>query len=150
MNPPRMRDSQEIPVAPVGPISEPPYSPSRTARHTAALVAHGGQVAMLRTRLATLHAFQGWADQFLLTPDAGIVDIYGSLGYARYGWRFEGIFHHFSAEDGGGSYGRELDFSATRPLRGRYTLMLKSAIFDGDSPVFPSTTKAWLMITAAC
>lgn len=105
--------------------------------------------AAFRTPLATLHAFQGWADQFLVTPDAGIVDIYGSLGYGRHGWRFEGVFHHFSAEDGGGFFGRELDLSAARPLTSRYLLTFKAAFFDGRSPTFADTAKVWLMITAA-
>ncbi|MGE0409538.1 MAG: hypothetical protein AB7P23_09795, partial [Amphiplicatus sp.] len=34
-----------------------------------------------QTPLATLHAFQGWADVFLTTPPNGIEDIYVSAGY---------------------------------------------------------------------
>src|SRR5690606_32454959 len=40
-----------------------------------------GQTAF-STPLATLHVFQGWADKFLATPAAGIVDTYVEVGYA--------------------------------------------------------------------
>ncbi len=36
---------------------------------------------MFRTPLATLHAFQGWADKFLATPGAGINDVYATSKY---------------------------------------------------------------------
>lgn len=101
-----------------------------------------------RTPLATLHAFQGWADQFLVTPDAGVTDAYGSIACAPRGWRLEGIFHRFSAEDGGETFGRELDLSATRPVGSRYAVTLKAAFFDGRSAGFVDTTKAWLVFTA--
>ena len=101
-----------------------------------------------RTPLATLHAFQGWADQFLVTPDAGVADVYGSVSYAPRGWRLEGIFHRFSAEDGGDTFGHELDLSATRPLGSRHALTLKAAFFDSRSAAFADTTGAWLVFTA--
>jgi hypothetical protein len=102
-----------------------------------------------RTPLATLHAFQGWADQFLLTPDTGVVDGYGSVHYASKSWEWEAVYHHFSPEDGGGSFGRELDFSVARPFGDRYVLTLLAAFFEGRTSEFPDATKAWLMLTAA-
>lgn len=105
--------------------------------------------AAFRTPLATLHAFQGWADQFLATPDAGVVDIYGSLGYEFDSWVLEGIYHNFSAEDGAGEFGWELDVSVAHKLGSRYVLTLAAAYYDAASPAFSDAFKAWLMFTAA-
>lgn len=104
--------------------------------------------AAFRTPLATLHAFQGWADQFLVTPDAGVVDVYGSARVRIERWQVDALFHHFSAEDGGETYGREVDLSATLPLGDRYALTLKAAFFDGRSPEFSDAVKTWLVVTA--
>ncbi|HLU06018.1 MAG TPA: alginate export family protein [Woeseiaceae bacterium] len=101
-----------------------------------------------RTPFATLHAFQGWADQFLVTPDAGVNDLQAKLGYARGQWQWQAAFHDFSAETGGADYGTELDFSVSRNFGERYAVMLKTAIFNADEPPFVDTNKYWLMLTA--
>jgi hypothetical protein len=101
-----------------------------------------------RTPLATLHAFQGWADQFLVTPNGGIDDLYGNLGYRHGQWQWQAAFHDFSAESGSADYGTELDFSLTRNFGERYGLMLKSAIFNADEAPFVDTRKYWLMLNA--
>jgi len=102
-----------------------------------------------RTPLATLHAFNGWADQFLTTPGTGLEDLYFKVGYKYKPWSFTLVYHDFSAESGGGDYGSEIDLSAGRGLGDRYKLLLKLAAFDADDPAFVDTTKAWLMLTAA-
>lgn len=105
--------------------------------------------AAFRTPLATLHAFQGWADQFLVTPGAGVGGLYGRLGYDRGSWAFEGVYHDFSPEGGNGSFGRELDISVARRFGGSYVLTFAAAFFDASAPAFADTSKAWLMVTAA-
>jgi len=102
-----------------------------------------------RTPLATLHAFNGWADQFLLTPPGGLEDLYLRVGYKYDKWNFQLIYHDFTAETGGGSYGDEIDFSANRKLGDRYGLLLKIASFSADDAPFVDTTKFWLMLTAS-
>lgn len=101
-----------------------------------------------RTPLATLHKFQGWADQFLATPDAGINDVYASLVYPAGDWKLSAVFHDFSAESGGGDYGSEIDLSAAWTIDKRYGLLLKAAVFSADSAAFSDTKKAWLQFTA--
>lgn len=101
-----------------------------------------------RTPLATLHAFQGWADQFLATPDAGIEDLFVGATINAGAWTFNGTWHDFTAESGGGDWGSELDVSASRKLGSRYGLLLKAALFDAGSPAYSDVTKAWLMLTA--
>ncbi len=101
-----------------------------------------------RTPLATLHAFQGWADQFLATPDAGIEDFFLSAGFAPRPWKLSATWHSFAAADGPADWGSEIDFSASRPLGDRYGLLLKAAFFDADDPAFSDVTKLWVMLTA--
>ena len=101
-----------------------------------------------RTPLATLHAFNGWADQFLGTPPGGLDDFYVKHGYKAGKWNLALIYHDFSAETGSDDYGSELDLSAGRKLSDRYGLLLKLAAFDADDAPFVDTTKAWLMLTA--
>jgi len=101
-----------------------------------------------RTPFATLHAFNGWADQFLSTPGAGLEDLYFKVGYKYKPWSFVFVYHDFSAESGGTDYGSEIDLSAGRALGERYKLLLKLAAFDGDGPAYVDVTKAWLMLSA--
>jgi hypothetical protein len=101
-----------------------------------------------RTPLATLHAFNGWADQFLATPAAGLEDFYIRGGYKPGKWNLQIIYHDFSAESGGADYGSEIDFSASRGLGDGYSLLLKFADFRSDNVAFQDTTKFWVMLTA--
>jgi len=101
-----------------------------------------------RTPLATGHAFQGWADQFLVTPNAGIDDVYGKVGYKTGKWSFLGVYHDFSAQTGGADWGTELDAVASRKLGDRYSLMFKAAWFNADNAAYSDVTKLWLMLTA--
>ena len=100
-----------------------------------------------RTPLATLHAFNGWADLFLATPAAGLDDVYLRGGYKPGKWNLQLIYHDFSAETGGADFGTELDLLATRPLGDGYSLLLKFADFQSDNASYPDTTKAWVMVT---
>lgn len=102
-----------------------------------------------RTPLATLHAFNGWADQFLATPGDGLEDLYLKLAWAGATWNAQLAWHDFSAQSGSGDYGSEIDVSAGRKLGDRYGLLLKLAMFEADAVAYADTTKAWVMLTAA-
>jgi Alginate export len=103
-----------------------------------------------RTPLATLHPFQGWADQFLTTPDSGIDDVYLTIRYNVENWNLQAVLHDFSAEAGSGDFGTEFDLSAGRKLGDRYGLLLKAALFDADPAAtsYVDTDKFWIMLTA--
>ena len=101
-----------------------------------------------RTPLATLHLFQGWADQLLLTPAAGVNDYSLRIAYTQSAWRFQGRFHSFQAEDGPGDWGDELEFSGSRNFGERYTLLLKAAVFSASDPAFSDATKFWIQFQA--
>ena len=102
-----------------------------------------------RTPLATLHAFNGWADKFISTPDAGIKDSYVSAKLALGKWKLAAVFHDFAAETGSGDYGTEIDLAAARKLSDRYGLLLKGAFFSADNAsAYTDTDKFWVMLTA--
>ena len=103
-----------------------------------------------RTPLATLHAFQGWVDQFLSTPDSGIDDVYFTVKYKTASWNLSAVYHDFSSEAVGSDFGTELDISAGRKLGDRYGLLLKAALVNADAAPtsFIDTNKFWIMFTA--
>jgi len=103
-----------------------------------------------RTPLATLHAFNGWADRFLTTPDRGLDDLYlGLLGRSgRMVWRV--MLHEFRSEAGSQRYGRELDASIAFPLDWDIHLLLKAAHFQrNDNQPFQDVTKLWAQLSWA-
>ena len=102
-----------------------------------------------RTPLATLHAFNGWADKFIATPNAGIKDSYLSAKVPFAGWNFTAVFHDFAAETGSSDWGTEIDLSAAFKISDRYSLLLKGAFFSADSDGgYTDTDKFWVMLTA--
>jgi hypothetical protein len=54
----------------------------------------------LRTPLATLHAFNGWADQFGTTPDAGLDDRYLQAAATPGRWTLGVRAHRFRVANG--------------------------------------------------
>ncbi len=105
--------------------------------------------ASFRTPLATLHAFNGWADMFLTTPNAGLNDLFLGIRGAVAAWSWDVTWHDFDAESGSQSWGSELDASIGRKFAEKYSVLFKAAFFDGatTSP-YPDTTKFWLQLTA--
>jgi hypothetical protein len=101
-----------------------------------------------RTPLATLHAFQGWADMFLSTPGAGINDMYATVKFKAGNWGLTGVYHDFSAETGSADFGTEFDVSAGTKITKNYSLLFKGAFFSSDSVSYVDTNKFWIMFTA--
>jgi hypothetical protein len=101
-----------------------------------------------RTPLATLHAFQGWADQFLTTPVLGIDDVFATAKYKAGQWDLTGVYHDFSSAEGSVDYGTELDLSAGTKISDNYSVLFKGAFFSGDTASIPDVNKFWIMFTA--
>jgi hypothetical protein len=111
--------------------------------------AQGGPWSV-QTPMATLHAFDGWADVFLTTPARGLKDSYTGLGYALpkwHGFNAHVIYHRFDSDIGGLRYGQEWDASAglrTGPLG----WLVKYAAYQaqGSAALGAGTTthKVWL------
>jgi Alginate export len=97
------------------------------------------------TSLATLHAFQGWADKFLNTPAVGIKDAYLNLGATFMGVVLAANFHQYDADEGNQDLGNEIGFSAMKKW-GPVAWSLKYADYSmGDVTTYKDTKKLWLM-----
>lgn len=105
-------------------------------------------VAAFQTPLATLHAFNGWADVFLTTPANGLRDYYGSIGKGfgdlgpLKGLNAKVVYHQFDSDVGGFDYGSEWDASLGFKF-GKVGLLAKYADYDAAS-LGTDTTKFWL------
>lgn len=100
------------------------------------------------TPLATLHAFQGWADVFLTTPANGIDDANLTLALKPKfdvlpGLQLMIVGHSFEAQRGGADLGDELDVQLSAPLTKRLSGAIKYADYDGV-PGFASRQKIWV------
>ncbi|MCC2636473.1 MAG: uncharacterized protein K0Q68_192 [Moraxellaceae bacterium] len=102
-----------------------------------------------KTPLATLHAFNGWADRFLTTPANGLEDTNLKVMATAAGFRFTLAAHDFRAEATDDKYGEEVDFAVGRDLSPKMNLLLKFAEFNGGSVAgyTNDTRKAWLQLT---
>ncbi|QKG72186.1 alginate export family protein [Erythrobacter mangrovi] len=103
--------------------------------------------ASFQTPLATLHAFNGWADLFLTTPTNGLRDYYvsASKGFkvkALPGLKVAATYHKFESDFGGVDYGEEFDASLGIKL-GRVGLLAKYATYNADA-FQVDTDKFWL------
>jgi len=102
--------------------------------------------ASFRTPLATLHAFNGWADQFLATPDEGIADTFIGVKGSINGWGWQAKYHQFDVESGSGQLGSEFDVSLSKKLNQKAGLLLKAADYKADMHS-QDTQKVWLMFS---
>lgn len=84
------------------------------------------------TPLATLHAWNGWADRFLVTPVNGLEDTWLLVSTTLGGAALSGIYHRFEANSGGADYGSELDFLALYTTPWKQKFGLKIAAYQGD------------------
>lgn len=102
----------------------------------------------VQTPMATLHKFNGWADQFLTTPPSGLQDSYVSLSH-----KFENVaaisplvasitYHRFDSDIGNTKYGTEWDASLGFNV-GRVALLAKWADYEARN-FGVDTRKLWL------
>lgn len=99
-----------------------------------------------KTPYATLHKFQGWADQFLVTPAEGIEDLYLGVAGAIGPVKLAGFYHDFTAEDSGEDYGAEVDLVASYAVTSNLSLQLKYAGFSADSDAYADVDKVWMTV----
>ncbi len=104
-----------------------------------------GQAAF-QTPLATLHAFNGWVDAFLVTPASGLQDIYLYVGpELPYELKGKVVYHTFKTEEGGGILGYEWDAVLSKKLNKNVKVLGKVGVFDGKAG-YADTTKFWLQM----
>lgn len=104
-----------------------------------------------KTPLATLHAFNGWADVFLTTPNAGLTDTYLKAGTVLPGKvGLTAFYHFFGTDDGAATLGQEFDIVATYKLNKQLSFTAKAAKYWSDQAAVPGVasnadrTKFWL------
>ena len=111
----------------------------------------------LQTPLATLHAFNGWADVFLRTPAAGLQDTYFTVGGPVPGLAVDWLvrYDRYKSDVGSNDYGDEWGVMLSKTFAGKYTVGVKYADYSTDAPAFiagrPDTSdvsKAWLWLQA--
>ena len=89
---------------------------------------------VFRTPLATGHAYQGWADNFLTTPAGGIEDTYiTAVATGMYDTKLIVSYHMLEAETGSYDYGDEIDVWFTKKFAKKYEVGLKYAGYDASS-----------------
>jgi len=103
-----------------------------------------------QTPLATLHKFNGWADQFLGTPGVGLEDIYATVSGKVFGGKFSVTYHDFSADEGGADLGDEIDAVYVKGFKKHYKAGIKLASYSaGDAGTGKvDTDKVWLFVSA--
>ena len=98
------------------------------------------------TPLATLHKFNGWADQFLTTPDEGLVDLSVTVGGKLWKGKWTLAYHDFEADEASAAVddlGDEFDVSYDLSFGEHFFGGVKYADYSaGDIKV--DTEKFWL------
>jgi hypothetical protein len=105
-----------------------------------------GKTAM-QTPLATLHAFNGFADNFLSTPVNGLQDQWLGAGYVLRGkCQLSAQYHRYNSDKGSLHYGDEINLSATHSLGKQLQLMAKVARYSANE-FAQDTNKLWLNLS---
>jgi len=108
-------------------------------------VQEGDGVTSFRTPLGTNHAYQGWADKFLLTPSQGLEDTYVTLVGDVLGAKLVAVYHDFETDEGNLDAGDEFDIMLAKTFNQHYTLGVKYADYNADDEFGGvDTEKFWL------
>ncbi len=87
------------------------------------------------TPLGTNHAFQGWADLFLLTPANGIRDVFATVSgkFCDDSLTVSGVYHDYTDDTGNQHYGDEWNFQAVKKFGKHYSILAKYAYYNADN-----------------
>lgn len=103
-----------------------------TLKFSYELLGGDGGVDRFVTILGTNHAFQGWADRFLVTPGDGIEDFYITAVAKILGATFIASYHNLNSDNLDYDYGDEIDLLLTKTFKEHYSLGIKYARYDAD------------------
>lgn len=104
-----------------------------------------------QTPLATGHAFNGWSDQFLVTPATGLEDTYVSVSGKLAGGKWAVIYHEFEADDDTPTVddlGDEFNLVYSRKFGENYSAGVKYASYSADD-FSVDTDKLWIWVGAS-
>jgi len=113
----------------------------------------GNGTVALQTPLATLHAFDGWADKFLTTPADGLRDVYGDVTWklkgpgVLKGTNLRAAYHDYHSVHAALHYGREINLLASHPFGAHLTALVKYAGYRADR-FATDTHKYWMAVEA--
>ena len=117
-------------------------------------VLEGNGTIGFATPLATLHAFNGWADMFLTTPTNGLKDFYLKAAYVIPADFIEMrsltgtvMYHDFTTDNLSAGIGSEWDASLELAIDGNASLLAKYADYRGAGVAFggfPDKSIFWL------
>ena len=105
-----------------------------------------------QTPLANLHAFQGWAELFLVKPPQGLKDLCFKSSYNLGGIPYlvrlvpSVAYHSFSGEHVAAGYGHEWDAQLEAQIDAHLTVDGTLAVYTHGGP-FPDKNVAWLFAT---
>lgn len=113
----------------------------------------GNGVSAVQAPLATLHAFNGWADKFLVTPANGLRDLYVDvavklpvIGSVK-GANVRAQYHDYDSARGGFDYGNEWGLLLGMPLSKQLAATVKYSRYNASSYA-TDTSKFWFAIDA--
>nr|WP_320165948.1 alginate export family protein [uncultured Methylophaga sp.] len=108
-------------------------------------VQEGDGTYSFKTPLGTNHAFQGWADVFLTTPNAGLIDTYFTVVGNVAGAKLIAVYHDFETDKGSLDAGDEFDVMLQKTFMEHYTLGISYADYNADKEFGGvDTDKFWL------
>ncbi len=116
---------------------------SLTVKFSQERLAGNGRSAF-QTPFATLHAFQGFADLFLTTPNSGVRDHALELIVPVQGVKVTTSYHRYDSDSSPQQLGQELNLTAAYDIQPQLNLLLKLARYQADS-FGADTSKIWLM-----
>jgi len=104
----------------------------------------GDGSSAFQTPFATLHAFQGFADLFLTTPNSGLRDHAIEVSVPVQTVKIGASWHRYDSDAGHQRLGTELNLTAAYDVQPQLNLLLKVACYQADSFAV-DTHKVWLM-----
>jgi hypothetical protein len=111
------------------------------------LLGSDGGAAAFQFPLGTNHKFQGFADQFLVTPAFGLQDVYVTAkAELPYGIKAAATYHQFWSDEGGTDLGNEIDVVASKKLTDHVSVLVKLGFFDGHNGQ-PDTSRVTMQTT---
>jgi hypothetical protein len=100
-----------------------------------------------KTPLATLHAFNGWADLFLTTPAAGLRETYlRATATLPAAFALTASVHRFATDVAHTRLGDEVDAQLSHKFSPALTGLIKFADFRRDTPAYPDVRKIWVQL----
>lgn len=108
----------------------------------------GDGLSAFQTPLATLHAFQGFTDLFLVTPHDGLRDTFSRLRFEAYAVNWGIGYHRFVSDRASRAYGDEWNLTLSYQLPQNVNVLFKYADYRAKTFAV-DTRKTWLMLSYA-